>query len=55
MKPRRHHNNHGLRQIKRGRTAQQMKRLAQKLGVQFCVGKAENAAPARQTPAEGRL
>lgn len=39
MKTRRHHNNQGLRQIKRGRTAQQMQRLADKLGVPFCVGK----------------
>lgn len=33
MKCRKHHNNKGLRQIKRGRTLQQVKRIAQRLGV----------------------
>ena len=35
MKTRRHHNNNGYRQIKRGRTADQVKRIARKLKVPF--------------------
>ena len=35
MKTRRHHNNKGHRQIKRGKTAEQVKRIARKLRVPF--------------------
>lgn len=38
MKTRRHHNNKGYRQIKRGRTVEQVKRIARKLGVPFVSG-----------------
>ena len=38
MKTRRHHNNKGSRQIKRGRTVDQVKRIARKLGVPFVGG-----------------
>lgn len=37
MKTRRHHNNNGSRQIKRGKTADQVRRMARKLGVPFKV------------------
>lgn len=37
MKSRRHHNNKGSRQIKRGKTADQVKRMAKKLKVPFVV------------------
>lgn len=37
MKTRRHHNNKGLRQIKRGKTVDQVKRIARKLGVRYGV------------------
>lgn len=33
MKFRRHHNNNGLRQIKRGKTREQVKRIAVRLGL----------------------
>lgn len=35
VKTRRHHNNKGTRQIKRGRTAQQVRRMAYKLGLRY--------------------
>jgi hypothetical protein len=35
MKRRRHHNNKGTRQIKRGKTTEQLKRIAKRLGVRF--------------------
>ena len=35
MKTRRHHNNKGARQMKRGRTVDQVKRIARKLRVPF--------------------
>jgi len=35
LKPRRHHNNKGYRQIKRGKTREQVKRLAKKLGLPY--------------------
>lgn len=35
MKTRRHHNNKGTRQMKRGRTVDQVKRIARKLRVPF--------------------
>lgn len=35
MKTRRHHNNKGARQIKRGKTVEQVKRIARRLGVPF--------------------
>lgn len=35
MKNRRHHNNKGYRQIKRGKTVDQVKRIAQKLGIPY--------------------
>lgn len=35
MKTRRHHNNNGARQVKTGRTAEQVKRMARRLGVRF--------------------
>ena len=37
MKTRRHHNNKGTRQIKRGKTADQMKRMAKRLKAPFVV------------------
>jgi hypothetical protein len=37
MKLRRHHNNKGLRQIKRGNMLNQVKRMARKLGIRFVV------------------
>ena len=35
MKTRRHHNNSGLRQIKRGKTTEQVRRIAKKLRLPF--------------------
>lgn len=35
MKQRRHHNNKGLRQIKRGKTVKQIKAIAKKLGIKY--------------------
>lgn len=35
MKTRRHHNNKGLRQIKRGKTIEQVKRIAKKLRIPY--------------------
>lgn len=35
MKLRRHHNNKGTRQIKRGRTAAQLKAMCKRLGLPF--------------------
>jgi hypothetical protein len=38
MKVRRHHNNKGTRQVKRGKTFEQLKRIAKKLGLPFHEG-----------------
>jgi len=38
LKTRRHHNNKGQRQIKRGKTGDQVKRLALKAGVNLRIG-----------------
>ena len=35
MKTRQHHNNKGQRQVKTGRTAEQVKRMARRIGVPF--------------------
>ena len=35
MKGRRHHNNKGARQVRRGKCAAQVKRMATKLGLRF--------------------
>lgn len=35
MKFRRHHNNTGLRQIRRGKTVNQVQRIARKLGIPY--------------------
>lgn len=35
MKTRRHHNNKGQRQVKTGRTVDQVKRMARRLGIPF--------------------
>ena len=35
MKTRRHHNNKGQRQIRRGRTAKQVQRIAARLGLRY--------------------
>lgn len=35
MKTRRHHNNKGLRQIKRGKTAGQLRAMCKRLGLPF--------------------
>lgn len=35
MKRRRHHNNQGRRQIRRGKTARQLQRIATKLGLKY--------------------
>lgn len=35
MKTRRHHNNKGSRQIKKGKTVEQVKRIAKKLGIPY--------------------
>jgi hypothetical protein len=35
MKFRRHHNNKGARQVRRGRTTTQVKRIAAKLGLRY--------------------
>ena len=35
MKTRKHHNNKGDRQIRRGKTREQVKRIAQKLGIRY--------------------
>lgn len=37
MKTRKHHNNKGLRQIRRGKTANQVKHMAKRLKVPFVV------------------
>lgn len=42
MKTRRHHNNKGYRAVKRGRCAEQLKRMAKMLGLHFAVGKTED-------------
>lgn len=39
MKTRRHHNNKGTRQVKRGRTVDTLKRIARKLRVPFVTKK----------------
>lgn len=39
MKARRHHNNKGYRQIKRGKTAEQVKRMAKRMSVPFVQGR----------------
>jgi hypothetical protein len=43
VKTRRHHNNKGTRQIKRGKTAAQVERMARRLGVPFAVGECPEA------------
>lgn len=43
MKTRRHHNNKGYRQIKRGKTAAQVKAMCKKLRLPF-----RNAPPSRE-------
>jgi hypothetical protein len=35
MKQRRHHNNKGLRQIKKGRTTDQVKEIARRLNIKY--------------------
>ena len=35
MKTRRHHNNDGRRQIRRGKTKKQVRRIANKLGLRY--------------------
>jgi hypothetical protein len=42
MKTRRHHNNHGLTQIKRGKTERTVRNIAKKLGIPY--GKSNQAA-----------
>jgi hypothetical protein len=42
MKTRRHHNNKGYRQIKRGKTAVGLKAIAKKLGLKFTVRKVQD-------------
>ena len=37
MRKRRHHNNTGGRQVRRGRTASQVKAMARRLGLPFVV------------------
>lgn len=39
-----HHNNKGYRQIKTGRTADALQRLAEKMKVPFKIGKASSSA-----------
>lgn len=39
MKTRRHHNNKGLRQVKRGKTREQVKMIARKLGISMYGGR----------------
>jgi hypothetical protein len=38
MKKRRHHNNRGYRQIKRGKTAYTLFKIARKLGIEYKGG-----------------
>jgi hypothetical protein len=38
MKLRKHHNNKGLRQIKRGKTREQVKRIAKRLKIPYTYG-----------------
>lgn len=40
MKTRRHHNNKGSRQVKRGKTVDQVKRIAKRLGIKYASPKA---------------
>jgi len=35
MRERRHHNNKGFRQIKRGKTKDQVKKIAKRLGIKY--------------------
>ncbi|MBW4616486.1 MAG: hypothetical protein KME21_25095 [Desmonostoc vinosum HA7617-LM4] len=49
MKLRRHHNNKGLRQIKRGRTIAQVKAIAHRLNVRY------GSYPAIITPLKTRI
>lgn len=37
MKTRRHHNNKGLRQIKTGKTADHVRRMARRLGIRYAA------------------
>lgn len=46
MKDRRHHNNSGLRQIKRGKTRDQVKWIARRLGVSYGRQKEHESAQA---------
>lgn len=39
MKTRKHHNNKGLRQIKRGKTANQLKHICKRLRLPFVAAK----------------
>lgn len=45
MKLRRHHNNKGFQQIARGKTAEQLKRIAKKLGLTYGPTKPNRASP----------
>lgn len=44
MKTRRHHNNEGRRQVKRGATREQVKSIARKLGIPYGLQKKGGAA-----------
>jgi hypothetical protein len=44
MKLRRHHNNKGYRQIKRGKTTDQVRRMARKLKLPFYIEKSARNA-----------
>jgi hypothetical protein len=61
MKTRRHHNNRGARQIKRGRTRRQVEEIAKRLGVPYGSRSANFSekiggpdASDEQTPRSGR-
>lgn len=48
MKMRRHHNNKGTRKIRRGKTYDEVRRMAKRLGIKY--GRTQAQSSAQQTP-----
>ena len=55
MKTRKHHNNKGQRQIRTGRTAEQVKRMAERLGIVWSPQSHLGALTDRPGPASGNI
>jgi hypothetical protein len=54
MKTRRHHNNKGIRQIKRGKTYEQLRRIAKRLGIPSPKRSPPNTPPEEGYPRDTR-